>query len=116
PHPNYIYSPSPAPVRGPPPRPPPPPKWSAEAQAVFNSGLELWKYYHKQIQDIPNANVNASLYDIKEFFCKRNDNGKLNSNSNNEVYNNLISALRKDIEVLTQKIQPKVYQYEFLKK
>lgn len=39
-------------------------EFSIEAQNVFQSGLEIWKYYHKQygIED------NASLYDIKLHF------------------------------------------------
>ncbi|MBQ9212950.1 MAG: hypothetical protein IJ150_03320, partial [Bacteroidales bacterium] len=39
-------------------------EFSNEAQIVLNSGLQLWKYYHT----MEAANVNASLYDIKEFF------------------------------------------------
>lgn len=44
-------------------------EFSEEAKAVFDAGRELWKYYHEQ----PNVNVNASYYDIREYFQGRNE-------------------------------------------
>ena len=85
--------------------------FSPEATAVFDAGRELWKYYHKQ----PNCNVNASLYDIKEFFQGRNEAGKMNNKSSDETYMNLIGNLREKLRQLADKIEPKVYEYEFLK-
>ncbi|MDR1653696.1 MAG: hypothetical protein LBS01_08650 [Prevotellaceae bacterium] len=85
---------------------------SPEAQAVFEAGRELWKYYHSQ----KNINVNASLYDIKEYFQGRNPKGKMNSKSADETYNELIGILREKLNILAQKIEPKVYEYEFLMK
>jgi len=86
-------------------------EFSAEAKAVFDAGRELWKYYHTQ----PNCNVNASLYDIREHFQGRNENGKMNNKSSDETYTNLISDLRDKVAFLAKKIEPKVYEYEFLK-
>jgi hypothetical protein len=86
-------------------------KFSFDAMSVFDAGLELWKYYHKQ----SNCNVNASLYDIKEYFQGRNQNGKMNNKSLDETYNKLIANLREKIKQLAKKIEPKVYEYEFLK-
>ena len=85
--------------------------FSPEAKAVFDAGRELWKYYHKQ----PNCNVNASLYDIRAHFQKRNESGKMNHKSQDEIYMKLINDLRKHLSILAQKIEPKVYEYEFLK-
>ena len=85
--------------------------FSAEAKAVFAAGLALWKYYHAQ----ENVNVNASLYDIREYFQGRNEKGKMNNKSEDETYNKLIGELRKQVELLAQKIEPKVYEYGFLK-
>jgi hypothetical protein len=85
--------------------------FSSEAKAVFVAGLELWKYYHAQ----ENVNVNASLYDIREYFQGRSEKGKMNNKSEDETYNKLIGELRKQVELLAQKIEPKVYQYGFLK-
>lgn len=85
--------------------------FSAEAQEVFNAGRELWKYYHKQ----PNCTVDASLYDIREYFQERNEQGKMNNKSNDENYMNLISVLRAKLSLIEKKIEPKVYEYEFLK-
>jgi hypothetical protein len=86
--------------------------FSPEAQAVFNAGRELWRYYHKQ----PRCNVNASLYDIREHFQGRNDKGKMNNKSDDAVYMELITNLRSSLKVLADKIAPKVYEYGFLKK
>jgi hypothetical protein len=85
--------------------------FSPEATAVFDAGRELWKYYHKQ----PNCNVNASLYDIKEHFQGRNEKGRMNSSSKDEHYNLLHSNLKATLKVLAKKIEPKVYEYGFLK-
>ncbi len=86
-------------------------KFSEQAKTVFDAGLELWKYYHAQ----ENCNVNASLYDIKAHFQGRNAKGRMNSKSNNETYMKLIIDLRDKLKVLAKKIEPKVYEYGFLK-
>ncbi len=85
--------------------------FSTEATAVLDSARELWKYYHRQ----PNCNVNASLYDIREHFQGRNEAGKMNNRSSDEKYMNLIGDLREKLRQLDDKIEPKVYEYEFLK-
>jgi hypothetical protein len=85
--------------------------FSEEATAVFDAGRELWKYYHAQ----KDVNVNASLYDIREYFQGRNDKGKMNSKSDDATYTELIGNLREKLKDLAEKIKPKVYEYEFLK-
>jgi hypothetical protein len=85
--------------------------FSPEAKAVFSAGRELWKYYHA----LPEANVNASLYDIREHFQGRNGNGKMNSSSSDERYTELITALRDRLKTLARKIEPKIFEYGFLK-
>ncbi|GHT81113.1 hypothetical protein FACS189467_4600 [Bacteroidia bacterium] len=87
-------------------------QFSKEAIAVFDAGRELWRYYHAQ----PKCNVNASLYDIREHFQGRSETGKMNNTSTDEKYTELISNLRNNLKILAQKIEPKVYEYEFLKK
>jgi len=86
-------------------------EFSEEAKDVFDAGRELWKYYYSQ----PNVNVNASLYDIREYFQGRNDKGRMNSKSDDEKYMELISELRNKLNFLADKIKPKIYEYEFLK-
>ena len=86
-------------------------QFSAEATAVFDAGRELWKYYHQHNE----VNVNASLYDIREYFQGRNDKGRMNARSNDERYTELISELRSKLALLADKIKPKIYEYEFLK-
>lgn len=85
--------------------------FSEEATEVFNAGRELWKYYH-QHKDI---NVNAALYDIKLHFQGRNDKGRMNAKSTDDKYTELIGDLRQKLNLLADKIAPKVYEYEFLK-
>ncbi len=85
-------------------------EFSPAAIAVFDAGRELWKYYHAQ----PNCNVNASLYDIRAYFQGRNAKGRMNSKSTDEVYTQLIANLRDALKILSEKIEPKVYEYGFL--
>ena len=93
-------------------------QFSEKATHVFNAGRELWQYYHSQpvfARNEANYNVNASLYDIREHFQGRNDKGKMNSKSQNETYMILIKTLRESLKILAKKIEPKVYEYGFLK-
>jgi hypothetical protein len=60
-------------------------------------------------------NPNASLYDIREYFQGRNEAGKMNNKSKDEHYNQLIASLRESLKTLAKKIEPKVYEYGFLK-
>ncbi|MDR1682159.1 MAG: hypothetical protein LBS25_02050, partial [Candidatus Symbiothrix sp.] len=87
-------------------------EFSETAKDVFRAGRELWEYYQQQ----PNVNVNASLYDIREWFQGRNDKGKMNNKSDNEKYNRMLGKLRETLKVLAQKIEPKVYESGFLMK
>jgi len=84
--------------------------FSPEAQAVFNTGRELWKYYLSK----PDCNENAALYDIREYFQGRNNTGKMNNKSEDEKYMILMNALKDSLKVLSKKIEPKIYQYGFL--
>lgn len=86
--------------------------FSSEAKAVFDAGRELWRYYHSQ----PDCNANASLYDIREYFQGRNRQGKMNSKSSDETYMTLIHQLREKLRQMEKKIEPKIYEYGFLKK
>lgn len=86
--------------------------FSPEAQAVMNAGRELWRYYHAQ----PGANPNAAFYDIRLYFQGVNDKGKMNTGSEDERYNQLMTTLRERMKTLAAKIEPKVYEYGFLQK
>jgi hypothetical protein len=88
---------------------------SAEAQSVYNTALALWKYYHAKTKNNKTVSVNASFYDIREYFQGRNDKGTMNSKSADKTYTQLLGALRDALKTLTQKIQPKVYEYGFLR-
>lgn len=86
-------------------------KFSSEADAVFEAGLSLWKYYHS----FNLINVNASYYDIRAFFQKFNDKGRMNPTSKDETYNSLLACLKSKMDILAQKIAVKVYEHGFLK-
>ncbi len=84
--------------------------FSPEAIAVLDAGRELWRYYHAQ----PNANPNASYYDIREYFQGRSEKGKMNAKSEDAEYNRLFLNLKEAMELLRLTIVPKVYEYKFL--
>ncbi|WP_024369684.1 hypothetical protein [Helicobacter pylori] len=92
-------------------------KFSPSASKVFDAGREVYRYYHKQ--DFANRpyNANASLYDIKEFFQGRNAQGRLNSpaKAKDEYYKQLYANLQYALKDLAKEIQPKVYEYGFLR-
>ena len=97
-------------------------QFSEEAKLVFDAGKNLWKYYHSQnfgkvknFAEVESYNANASLYDIREYFQGRNDKGKMNNKSGDETYMKLIAELRSALKILAKKIEPKVYEYGFLK-
>jgi 16S rRNA G966 N2-methylase RsmD len=90
-------------------------KFSREAKKVLDSGLELWKYYHLKIKGNNTASVNASFYDIREFFQGRSAGGKMNNTSADETYSRIIKTLRNNTKLLARQIDPKIYEYGFLK-
>ncbi|GAA8032146.1 hypothetical protein HpCS46_14900 [Helicobacter pylori] len=89
----------------------------SRASKVFDAGREIYRYYHTQ--DFTNRpyNANASLYDIKEFFQGRNVQGKLNlpTKAKDEYYKQLYANLQDALKDLAKEIQPKVYEYGFLR-
>lgn len=90
-------------------------RFSPEAQSVFDAGRELWSYYYQQ----PNADLNASYYDIRKYFqgTKVDKKGKevMNTTSEDGIYTKLYSVLRMAHRRLAEKIRPKVYEHGFLK-
>jgi len=89
-------------------------KLSKEAKDTIKTGKELWKYYHSKISRNNKAKNNASFYDIREFFQGRSEKGTMNVKSDDDQYNVLLKTLRKNLSVLAEKLQPKVYEYGFL--
>ncbi|WP_187841911.1 hypothetical protein [Helicobacter pylori] len=92
-------------------------KFSPSASRVFDAGKEIYRYYHTQDFTNRSYNANASLYDIKEFFQGRNKQGRLNSptTAKDEYYKQLYANLQYALKDLAKEIQPKVYEYGFLR-
>ncbi|WRC28945.1 hypothetical protein KVB99_06720 [Helicobacter pylori] len=92
-------------------------EFSLCASRVFDAGREIYRYYHTQDFTNPHYNANASLYDIKEFFQGRNAQGKLNlpAKAKDEHYKQLYANLQDALKDLAKEIQPKVYEYGFLR-
>ncbi|WP_187902860.1 hypothetical protein [Helicobacter pylori] len=92
-------------------------EFSLCASRVFDAGKEIYRYYHKQDFTHTPYNANASLYDIKEFFQGRNAQGRLNSpdKAKDEYYKQLYANLKDALKDLAKEIQPKVYEYGFLR-
>ncbi|WP_283491338.1 hypothetical protein [Helicobacter pylori] len=93
-------------------------KFSPSASKVFDAGKEIYRYYHTQDFTHTPYNANdASLYDIKEFFQGRNKQGKLNlpTKAKDKYYKQLYANLQDALKDLAEEIQPKVYEYGFLR-
>ncbi len=92
-------------------------EFSPCASRVFGTGREIYRHYHTQARTTPHYNANASLYDIKEFFQGRNAQGKLNlpAKAKDEHYKQLYANLQDALKDLAKEIQPKVYEYGFLR-
>jgi len=91
-------------------------KMSKEAKVVLDAGKTLWTYYHQTIKTAKRALVDASLYEIREYFKGRDEKGRMHTKSTDERFNELDATLRSSVKELAIKIQPKVYEYGFLKK
>ncbi|EAJ0325405.1 hypothetical protein A0Z24_01415 [Campylobacter lari] len=91
-------------------------EFSNEAKELLKAGKELFKYYHTHKEKAGHL-VNASLYDIKEFFQGRDEKGKMNmpSKAKDEHYKILLSDLNLALDILAKKIEPKIYEYGFLR-
>jgi len=92
---------------------------SNEARAVYDNGLEIFRYYHERkgwsVDGRTEYNHNAAFYDIRAFFQGRSDNGRMKVKSPDEKYQGLTEDLRKNIKILRdENIAPKVYEYGFL--
>ena len=87
-------------------------KFSKEAKDVFEAGKKLWRHYHQTGSYI---NVNASYYDIRKYFQGTDANGRMNNKSIDEEYSKLIKDLRDKMDILAKKIEPKIYEYGFLR-
>ncbi len=92
-------------------------EFSETALSVLNAGREIYRYYHAQDFTNHNYNTNASLYDIKEFFQGRNAQGKLNPpvKAKDTYYKQLYVNLQDALKDLAKDLQPKVYEYGFLR-
>lgn len=88
---------------------------STQANAVFAAGKEIYKYYHAARKQKGGGPLNASLYDIKEYFKGRNEKGNIKATSDDAQFNRLMETLRTTMQALAQNITPKIYQYGFLK-
>ena len=98
-------------------------QFSPRAVEVFKAGKELWKYYHatpptKNRSEIDSTswNVNASFYEIREYFQGRDAAGRMKSMSDDEKYNKLVGNLKLEMKFLALQIEPKIYEYGFLTK
>jgi hypothetical protein len=86
---------------------------SNAAKNVLSAGKALWTYYHEQIKKLKTPPVDASLYEIREYF-KGRSNGRLNTKSQDKKFNELDTALKEAMKQLAEEIKPCVYEYGFL--
>lgn len=92
-------------------------RFSKEANDVMDAGRNLWRYYHEQ--PIAKTRPNASFYDIRLYFqgtkTTKSDKVQMCPESSDAHYTELITDLRQKMKLLAKKIEPKVYEYGFLK-
>jgi hypothetical protein len=87
------------------------PVLSSEARAVLEAAKGLYRYYHS----LPDANPDASFYDIRLRFQKTDERGRMNPSSSDETYNALLAVLRAAQKDLAERIAEGVYRHGFLK-
>jgi hypothetical protein len=93
----------------------------------FPIGFKIWntskkEVFRKTLSDVFDEKGNKigtkkyySYYDIREFFQGRNENGKMNNTSTDEIYTGIIQNLRNNLSLLAGKIELRIYEYGFLK-
>ena len=84
---------------------------SPEARAVLQAAKALYRHYHAA----PDANPDASFYDIRLHFQKTDARGRMKPTSDDETYNTLLAALRAVQKPLAARIAEAVYRHGFLK-
>ncbi|RDU62243.1 hypothetical protein CQA53_09420 [Helicobacter didelphidarum] len=98
---------------------------SYDDKSLFHQINFLWAEAKKgkAISLVSEYNPNASLYDIKEFFQGRKvsykdgvaKEGNMCARSLDSVYNDKIANLRYALQSLASKIEPKIYEFGFLR-
>jgi hypothetical protein len=86
---------------------------SSESLAVLHCGLAAWRHYFT-FQTRSDFNHNAGIYEIKEFFRGRNNNGRLNSNGPHATFENLMKNLMAAYKPLSEKLASKCHEHGFL--
>jgi hypothetical protein len=87
------------------------PVLSPEARAVPEAAKALYRHYHAT----PDANPDASFYDIRLHFQKTDERGRMNPTSADETYIALLASLRAAQKPLAARIAKGVYRHGFLK-
>ena len=84
---------------------------SEEARGVYDTGLKIFHYYHTGNNGKPfqtslcgkfKYNVDAALYDIRQFFQSTNDKGHMKVKSEDKYYQSLIVQLRANLIRVSQ--------------
>lgn len=89
--------------------------FSKEAEELLQKAKTLFRYYHTHSEK-QGYILDASLYDVKEFFQGRDEKGKMKraNEAKDGDYKSLLSDLNEALRILAKKIEPKIYEYEFL--
>ena len=84
--------------------------FSIEAESLRAALAALYQYYFSKTSDY----CDPSYYDIREFFCGRDTDGKLRSDSGDERFNQLNNEIKKAEELVRRKIEEGAYRHIFL--
>ena len=88
---------------------------SEQAQAVMAAGKAIWQHYVLTREQRGGGSPDAALYDIKDYFKGRKEDGTMNATSDDTTFNTLMDTLRLAMQTLAKEIEKKVYEYGFLR-
>ncbi|MCL1882070.1 MAG: hypothetical protein FWF76_07840 [Oscillospiraceae bacterium] len=101
-----------------------PEELTPDARAVYDAGLEIFRYYHTGNDGKPFPHSvcgnlqfehNASIYDIRRHFQGVNAKGRMASKSPDTTYQALNEQLKEALNALVDKqIVPSIYEHGFL--
>lgn len=84
-------------------------EFSKEAEKLRSSLIAMYEHYFQKAKDF----IDPSYYDIRSFFCRRDDKGNLIPESDDADYVRLRDAINKAKEDVRQKIEEGIYRHGF---
>lgn len=84
-------------------------EFSKEAEKLRSALIAMYEHYFKMTKDF----IDPSYYDIRCFFCRRDEQGNLIAESDDAVFVRLREEINKAKEDVRQKIEEGIYRHGF---